>query len=149
MVKLPQYHGFWHCWRLLGRWLLVIALALGFAKTPLAYECLPQAEHPGTVSGHVGGNPEPCHQAHEVVPPAEVDPECCLVSIDHGVRGAEAGFVLSKADYRDAQTQPVITVDADAWLLPPLPRQHVAASSVRKSVPLFQPPYLITQRFRL
>lgn len=137
--------------RVLGQWLLFVVLALGMAKAPLAYSCIPLLDDSDTPVKQLTNADSPCHLPNRHIPPADPKRECCLVSLDNGLRGGDSGFLPSQSLTQTSADAPAI-LPADATNL--LPRRPTSpaftVSPLPSAVPANgQPPYLLTQRFRL
>jgi len=137
-------------WRDVGRWLLFFALALGFAKTPLAYSCPPQFDHAGHSASHAGSTDNPCHHPlNHRLSPGEQDRDCCLLDIDNGLRGGESGFPVSQL----LNQQPVDQPAADLAEAPRIAGERHPTPAIPVSAGAFpvtkHPPYLLTLRLRL
>lgn len=136
--------------RLGGRWLLFIILALAVAKTPLAYSCVPLQDNNSQPVSQLTNAGVPCHTSgsHTAFPQSEE--ECCLINIDSGLRGAEAGFILSPLQSQQSADLPALPPDLDAWLWPEQPiAQHPPARADTALLSVTPPPYLLTQRLRI
>lgn len=154
LMNRLYYSRFVNTLRPVSRCMLVVILALGFAKAPLAYSCLPQFDQAGQAISQAidqaSGSTSPCHHpSNHKLPPDDPKRECCLITIDNGLRGAADGFVLSKIDPVETQQQPAIAVNDNHFLLLQ-PRPILRASApVRPVAATFYPPYLATQRLRI
>lgn len=140
-----------HYWHLIGRWLLFVILALGLAKTPLAYSCTPvQDTDNGSTRTQLTNTGAPCHTPNPLLPPPTPERECCLINIDNGLRGSESGFILSPLQAAKIADEPAAlpTVETDfssrtgfiKLAVPEIPKNFSATK---------QPPYLLTQRLRI
>ncbi len=139
-----------HYGRVLGQWLLFVVLALGMAKAPLAYSCIPLLDDSDRLVSQLTNADSPCHLPNQHIPPADPKRECCLVSLDNGLRGGESGFLLSQPVGQTGIDAPAIPADATN-LLPRRPTSLAfTVSPLPSTVPANrQPPYLLTQRLRL
>lgn len=136
------------------RQLLFVILFLGLAKAPLAYGCLPfvVADEAASVTSQIKNAGGPCrHKAKDFLVVAE-DGDCCLVTIEHGFRGAENGFIALSFSVSDPDHHASDAALPTAGLYPESSRRMIAAPLAYRQIDSFSqnhPPYLITQRLRL
>lgn len=148
-MKPSALHGLMHCWRLLMHALLLVVLALGLARVPLAYSCVPVLDDSGQTEQQLSSAGGPCHTPGPLIPAPETERDCCLLDIDHGLRGAESGFTVSPLQFQQFAEQPAIPADETAFvnkvafIKPAIPDIRTSFSPAR------QPPYLLTLRLRI
>lgn len=153
-MKVPCTKRITGFWRVAWRHMLLVILFLGLVKTPLAYSCQPSATgDSGTAfASHIKNSEADCFPAGNGAVPIAAETDCCVVEIDHGIRGTEDGFLVptltKPSKLSDADQSAGLPAADIRYSVNPYPPAAVNfPQTAAYSLP-HQPPYLITQRFR-
>lgn len=128
---------------------LLLVLFLTFVEAPLAYTCLPEISESGVpVTSHASSADTPCQFRDKAASHSDKD-RCCVVEIEHDLRGAEYGTPIpsySTPEPHQPDTGIVYTGYFTTTGSPGIPGFY---STYSTATPNSRHTYLVTRRLRI